>query len=246
MLKWHRLFKNQFRLPEMNENLLLVEDEQALRTALEVRLRAEGYVVDTAADGEEGLQKATNLPFDLIVLDVMLPYRNGLDVCRAVRQLGLATPILILTVRDQIVDKVVGLNLGADDYMTKPFEAAELIARIQALLRRVPIRTGQGVYEFGSIRVDVRRGEVIRDGKKIYLTAREFQLLCYLIERTGSTVPRTELLQSLWGYGAGAFTRTVDTHVASLRQKLEDNPGRPELILTTPGVGYKFVGLSQK
>jgi two-component system alkaline phosphatase synthesis response regulator PhoP len=230
----------------MNENILLVEDEQALRTALEVRLRAEGYVVDTAADGDEGLQKATDLPFDLIILDVMLPFRSGLDVCRGVRQQGMATPILMLTVRDQTVDKVVGLNLGADDYMTKPFESAELIARIQALLRRLPIRTGQGIRQFGSIRVDVRRAEVMRDGKQVYLTSREFQLLCYLMDRTGSTVPRTELLRSLWGYEAGAFTRTVDTHVASLRQKLENNPGRPELILTTPGVGYKFVGSSQK
>src|ERR1700741_2720376 len=161
----------------MNENLLVVEDEQALRTALEVRLRAEGYVVDTAVDGDEALRKATKLPFDLIVLDVMLPYRSGLDVCRGVRQQGLATPILMLTVRDQTVDKVVGLNLGADDYMTKPFEAVELIARIQALLRRLPIRAGQGVRQFGSIRVDVRRAEVTRDGKQIYLTAREFQLL---------------------------------------------------------------------
>ncbi len=230
----------------MNENILLVEDEQALRTALEVRLRAEGYVVDTAADGDEGLQKATDLPFDLIILDVMLPFRSGLDVCRGVRQQGMATPILMLTVRDQTIDKVVGLNLGADDYMTKPFESAELIARIQALLRRLPVRTGQGIRQFGSIRVDVRRAEVMRDGKQIYLTSREFQLLCYLLDRTGSTVPRTELLRSLWGYEAGAFTRTVDTHVASLRQKLENNPGRPELILTTPGVGYKFVGSSQK
>jgi two-component system, OmpR family, alkaline phosphatase synthesis response regulator PhoP len=230
----------------MNENLLVVEDEQALRTALEVRLRAEGYVVDTAVDGDEALRKATELPFDLIVLDVMLPYRSGLDVCRGVRQQGLATPILMLTVRDQTVDKVVGLNLGADDYMTKPFEAVELIARIQALLRRLPIRTGQGIHQFGPLRVDVRRAEVTRDGKQIYLTGREFQLLCYLMERSGSTVPRTELLRSLWGYDASAFTRTVDTHVASLRQKLEENPGRPELILTTPGVGYKFVGSSQK
>jgi two-component system alkaline phosphatase synthesis response regulator PhoP len=229
----------------MNENLLLVEDEQALRTALEVRLRAEGYVVDTAEDGEEGLQKATNLPFDLIILDIMLPRRSGLDVCRGVRQLGLATPILILSVRDETVDKVVGLNLGADDYMTKPFEAAELIARIQALLRRLPIRTGRVIHQFGPISVDVRRAEVTRDGKQIYLTSREFQLLCYLMERAGSTVPRAELLRSLWGYEDGAFTRTVDTHVASLRQKLEGNPGRPEFILTTPGVGYKFVGSSQ-
>ena len=229
----------------MNENILLVEDEQALRTALEVRLRAEGYVVDTAEDGEEGLQKATDLPFDLIILDVMLPYRSGLDICRGVRQQGLATPILILTVRDETIDKVVGLNIGADDYMTKPFEAAELIARIQALLRRLPIRTGRGIHQFGSIRVDVRRAEVSRDGKQIYLTRREFQLLCYLMERAGSTVPRTELLRSLWGYEDGAFTRTVDTHVASLRQKLEDNPQEPVLILTTAGVGYKFMGSSQ-
>src|SRR5580692_13208378 len=174
-MKLRYLFRNLQRPTLMNENVLVVEDEQALRTALEVRLRAEGYVVDTAADGEEGLQKATNLPFDLIILDVMLPYRNGLDVCRAVRQLGLATPILILTVRDQVVDKVVGLNLGADDYMTKPFEAAELIARIQALLRRLPIRTGRGIHQFGPISVDVRRAEVTRDGKQIYLTSREFQ-----------------------------------------------------------------------
>jgi DNA-binding response OmpR family regulator len=230
----------------MNENLLVVEDEQALRTALEVRLRAEGYVVDTAVDGNEGLQKATNLPFDLIILDVMLPYRSGLDVCRGVRQLGLATPILMLTVRDQTIDKVVGLNLGADDYMTKPFEAVELVARIQALLRRLPIGPGQGIRQFGSIRVDLRRAEVTRDGKPIYLSGREFQLLCYLIERTGSTVPRTELLRSVWGYEDGAFSRTVDSHVASLRQKLENDPERPELILTTHGVGYKFVGSSEK
>src|ERR1700730_3878042 len=147
MPKWHRFFRNRLRLAEMNENLLLVEDEQALRTALEVRLRAEGYVVDTAADGEEGLQKATNLPFDLIILDVMLPYRNGLDVCRAVRQLGLATPILILTVRNHFVDNVIRRNLGANDYLSKSLEALELIARIQAILRRLPIRTGQGVYQ---------------------------------------------------------------------------------------------------
>jgi len=230
----------------MNENILLVEDEEALRMTLGDRLRGEGYVVDFAADGNQGFDKATTLPFDLVILDVMLPYRSGFDVCRGVRQLGLATPILILSVRDQIVDKVVGLSLGADDYMTKPFDVAELIARIQALLRRVPFHAGQGVYRFGLIRIDVGRAEVTRDGKHIYLTAREFQLLCYLIERRGIIVPRTELLRSLWGYEAGAFTRTVDTHVAGLRQNLEDNPGRPELILTVPGVGYKFMGLSQK
>lgn len=226
----------------MNENILLVEDEQALRNSLGLRLRSEGYLVDFAEDGQVGLEKATNLPFDLIILDVMLPYRSGFDVCRGIRQLGLATPILMLSVRDQTVDKVVGLNLGADDYMTKPFEAAELIARVEALLRRSPVRTGRGVHQFGSIVVDVPHGEVTRDGKKVYLTGREFQLLCYLMERSGSTVPRKELLRSLWGYDSSAFTRTVDAHVASLRQKLEEDPKRPELILTVSGVGYKFMG----
>jgi two-component system, OmpR family, alkaline phosphatase synthesis response regulator PhoP len=228
----------------MHEHILLVEDEQTLRTALEVRLRAEGYVLDTAVDGEEGLRKATNLPFDLIILDVMLPYRSGFDVCRDVRQSGMATPILMLTVRDQLVDKVVGLNLGADDYMTKPFESAELVARIQALLRRVPIRTGQGVYEIGSIYVNVPRGEVTRNGKLVELTRREFQLLCYLMERKGTPVLRSELLRSIWGYDTSTFTRTVDTHVGSLRRKLEEDPKQPALIVTIPNVGYKFQGSS--
>jgi two-component system alkaline phosphatase synthesis response regulator PhoP len=225
----------------MNENILLVEDDQALRNMLEIRLRAEGYVVDIAKDGLEGLQKATNLPFDLIILDVRMPYRNGFEVCRDVRQEGMATPILILTVKDQVFDKVVGLNLGADDYMTKPFEAAELLARIQAILRRVPVRIGPRVHDFGSIHVDVPRAEVSRDGKPLNLTRREFQLLCYLIERAGTPVSRAELLRSLWGYEASAFTRTVDAHVSSLRQKLEYTPGKPEFILTIPGVGYKFI-----
>ena len=176
----------------------------------------------------------------------MLPYRSGLDICREIRQAGMATPILILTARTQTVDKVVGLKLGADDYVTKPFEAAELIARIETLLRRVPIHTGQGIHEFGSIRVDVRRSEITRDGKPVYLTSREFQLLRYFMERTGSTVPRTELLRSVWGYDSDTLTRTVDTHVASLRQKLEENPKRPEFIVTVAGVGYKFMGLGRR
>ncbi|HYM05345.1 MAG TPA: response regulator transcription factor [Terriglobales bacterium] len=229
----------------MNESILVVEDEQTLRESLQERLRSEGYQVDTAADGSEGLRKATEMPFDLIILDLMLPYKSGLDVCRSVRQQGLATPILMLTVRDQTVDKVVGLNLGANDYMTKPFEAPELIARIQVLLRRTPFHTGQGVHEFGSIRVDVSKGKVTRNGKPIHVTSSEFQVLCYLMERVGRTVPRTELLRSLWGHEDGAYTRTVDVHVASLRQKLEYNPKHPELILTVSGVGYKFVRPSQ-
>jgi two-component system, OmpR family, alkaline phosphatase synthesis response regulator PhoP len=229
----------------MNESILLVEDEKALRTTLRDRLRSEGYVVETAGDGNEGYEKACDHPFDLIILDVMLPRRSGLDVCRDLRAAGMATPILILTVRNETVDKVVGLKLGADDYVTKPFEAAELLARIEALLRRVPVRPGQGVYQFGAIRVDVRDGQVTRDGKPVYLTAREFQLLRYLMERAGSTVPRDELLRSVWGYEADTFTRTVDTHVATLRQKLEENPKKPELIIAVSGVGYRFMGRKQ-
>jgi two-component system, OmpR family, alkaline phosphatase synthesis response regulator PhoP len=226
----------------MNEHILLVEDEEALRTILEVRFRSEGYVLDTAKDGEEGLRRAINEPFDVIILDVMLPLRSGFDVCRDLRLQGLATPILMLSVRDQVVDKVVGLNLGADDYVTKPFDPAELVARVQALLRRVPVRVGEGVHQFGSLVVNSRRSEVTRDGKPIHLTGREFQLLCYLIDRAGTTVPRSELLRSLWGYDAGAFTRTVDVHIRGLREKLEENPERPELIVTVTGVGYKFRG----
>jgi len=161
----------------------------------------------------------------------MLPYRNGFDVCRGVRQLGLATPILMLTVRDQVVDKVVGLNLGADDYMTKPFEAAELIARVQALLRRVPIRTGQGVHQFGSIRVDVRRAEVTRDGSLFISRLASSNFFCYLMERTGSTVLE---LNCCGRCGAMRPVRSLVqsmAHVAGLRQKLEENPARPELFL---------------
>jgi len=226
----------------MNESILLVEDEKALRTTLSDRLRSEGYMVETAGDGREGFEKASSQPFDLIILDVMLPRRSGLDVCRDIRAAGMATPILILTVRNETVDKVVGLKLGADDYVTKPFEAPELLARIEVLLRRVPIYSGQGIHQFGAIRVDVREGQVTKDGKPVYLTAREFQLLRYLMERASSTVSREELLRSVWGYDADTFTRTVDTHIASLRQKLEQNPKKPELILSVSGVGYRFVG----
>jgi two-component system alkaline phosphatase synthesis response regulator PhoP len=226
----------------MNESILIVEDEQALRTTLSDRLRAEGYVVDTAEDGQEGVNKAMSLPFDLIILDVMLPFRSGFDVCRDIRQAGMATPILFLSVKDQTEDKVIGLKLGGDDYVTKPFKAAELLARVEVLLRRVPLHAGTGVHNFGSIRVDLRRGQVSREGQSVYISGREFQLLRYLVEKAGTTIPRAELLRSVWGYDEGMFTRTVDVHIASLRQKLELDSKRPELIVTVPGVGYKFVG----
>jgi two-component system alkaline phosphatase synthesis response regulator PhoP len=226
----------------MNENILLVEDEQALRMTLSDRLQSEGYVVDFSPDGEQGFEKATSLPFDLIILDIMLPRRSGLDVCRDIRLAGLATPILLLTARGQIVDKVAGLKLGADDYVTKPFDTLELMARIEALLRRAPTRIGQGILHFGSIRVDIRGTQVTREGKPVYLSAREFQLLRYFAEHNGITLSRDEILREVWGYEVGTFTRTVDVHVAGLRQKLEKAPKNPEMIMTVPGIGYKFQG----
>ena len=226
----------------MKANILLIEDEQSIRSTLALRLRSEGYVVDTANDGTDGFEKATTSPFDLIILDVNLPDRSGFDICRDVRQAGLATPILFLTARKQTTDKVLGLKLGADDYVTKPFKSAELMARIEVLLRRVPVRSGYGVHQFGPIRVDLRRAEVTRDGSLLYLSAREFQLLRYFIERAEATIPRSELLQSIWGYSEKTLTRTVDMHVSSLREKVEQNPKCPELIVTVQGVGYKFMG----
>lgn len=226
----------------MNENILIIEDEEALRMTLSDRLRSEGYIVEFAADGEQGYEKATRSPFDLIILDIMLPRISGLEVCRGIRQAGLATPILVLTARGQTVDKVAGLKLGADDYVTKPFDTMELIARIEALLRRSNTRVGQGVYKFGAIRVDLRGTEVSRDGETVSLTAREFQLLRYLIEHQGATLSRPDILRKVWGYDTNTFTRTVDVHIASLRQKLEESPKKPKWILTVPGLGYKFQG----
>jgi len=228
----------------MPESLLLIEDEAALRMTLGDRLRKEGYVVDSASDGEEGLGKATKLPFDLIVLDIMLPRIDGFAVCRSLRDAGLITPVLMLTAKGRTAEKVNGLKIGADDYVTKPFEMAELLARIQALLRRVPTRTEStshgDVYEFGGVRVDVRGTEVVRDGAVVDLSAREFQLLRFFLENPGVTLSREELLTRVWGYHASTFTRTVDVHVSSLRQKLEAAPRQPRFFLTVQGIGYKF------
>jgi two-component system alkaline phosphatase synthesis response regulator PhoP len=226
----------------MPDSILLVEDEEALRMTLGDRLRSEGYGVDYAVDGVEGLAKATALPFDLILLDVMLPKRSGLEVCRDIRKAGLITPILMLTALGQTTDKVAGLKIGADDYVTKPFNMQELMARVEALLRRSPSRPNvpPGVYTFGSVRVDLRGTEVQRDGKVVILSAREFQLLRYFIEHAGATLSREELLTQVWGYNEQTFTRTVDVHVAGLRQKLEPEPKQPRFFLTVQGLGYKF------
>jgi len=228
----------------MERRILLIEDEPGLVLTLTDRLVREGYAVESATDGETGLARASSGAFDLIILDLMLPRRSGLDVCRQLRQSGVETPILMLTARSQVVDKVVGLQLGGDDYLTKPFDMMELLARVEALLRRAargPVTSG-AVYSFGPVRVDFKSAEVTRDGQPVVLSAREFQLLRYLIENRGRVVSREELLKDVWGYHALPSTRTVDVHMAWLRQKLEANPKHPEFILTLRGLGYKFAG----
>ncbi len=222
--------------------ILLVEDEPGLVMALTDRLRGEGYAVDSCGDGESGLSQASGNPYDLIILDVMLPQKSGFDVCRKLRQNGIETPILMLTARTQVVDKVVGLQIGADDYVTKPFAMMELLARIEALLRRAPQShaASAGSYRFGNVQVDFRSAVVTRGDQKISLSAREFHLLRYLIEHRGAIVTREELLTEVWGYEALPSTRTVDVHMAWLRQKLENNPKYPEYIQTIRGLGYKF------
>lgn len=227
----------------MTERILLVEDEEDLRMTLSDRLKAEGYSADTAADGEEGLRKAVQNSHDLIILDVMLPKKNGFDVCRDIRNAGIVTPIIMLTARGQLVDKVLGLKIGADDYLTKPFELLELLARIEAHIRRsaVPAAKEADVLQFGPIHIDLRGTTVLRQGKPVPLSAREFRLLRYFAQNPGTTLSREVLLKEVWGYSEDTFTRTVDVHVGSLRQKLEKDPKQPALIVTVPGLGYKFV-----
>ncbi len=228
----------------MNHRVLLVEDEPGLVLTLSDRLRSEGYDVAVAEDGESGQMAAVSNKFDVIIMDVMLPRKNGFDVCRDLRSQGIQTPILMLTARGQVVDKVVGLKLGADDYLTKPFEVLELLARIEALLRRSPNtqNTIKDNYSFGDVRVDFRRAETLREGNNVELSALEFKLLQYFIAHRGVTLSRDELLDEVWGYDAMPTTRTVDVHIAWLRQKLEQNPRRPQFIVTVHGLGYKFTG----
>jgi two-component system, OmpR family, alkaline phosphatase synthesis response regulator PhoP len=225
------------------KRLLLIEDEPGLVLTLRDRLTREGYAFETCSDGESGLERAARESFDLVLLDVMLPRLNGFDVLRELRKRGVDTPVIMLTAKGQVVDKVVGLKLGADDYVTKPFEMVELLARIEAKLRRAPTlaHPSEG-YHFDDLRVDFRRAEVLKGGEPLELSAREFQLLKYFIEHRGATLTREELLNEVWGYNAMPSTRTVDVHVAWLRQKIEPNPRHPQYILTVHGMGYKFAG----
>jgi two-component system alkaline phosphatase synthesis response regulator PhoP len=225
--------------------ILLVEDEKGLILTLTDRLNSEGFEVDSAADGMLGFEKAQAGKYDLIILDVMLPKKNGYDVCRDLRQKGIETPVLMLTAKGETIDKVLGLKLGADDYLTKPFEVIELLARVEALLRRRPVQTNgraNGAFCFGDITVDFKRAEVTRDTRPVDLSAMEFKLLQHLIENCGVVHSRDQLLDAVWGYDATPSTRTVDVHIAWLRQKLESNPKHPNFIQTVHGMGYKFSG----
>ena len=226
------------------KRILLVEDEPGLAMSLADRLGHEGYVVETAEDGELGLRKATREAFDLVLLDLMLPKKSGFEVLREMRRSGVETPTLVLTARSQLLDKVLGFKLGADDYMVKPFEVEELLARIEARLRRsidAPLAIAPDAYHFGAVDADFRKTEVRKAGEPVELSAMELMLLRYFVSHRGQTLSREELLKAVWGYDHPPTTRTVDVHVASLRRKLENNPLHPEYILTIHRLGYKFV-----
>jgi two-component system alkaline phosphatase synthesis response regulator PhoP len=226
----------------MNPRILLVEDEPGLVLTLSDLLAAEGYEVESATDGPTGLARAANGQFDLVILDVMLPGKNGLEVCRELRQRGKDVAVLMLTAKTQLTDRVVGLKLGADDYLAKPFEPPELLARIEALLRRVKKQNLPRVarFQFGNVEVDFERGDARKSGVPVSLTGKELELLRCLIDRRGNVVSREELLEGVWEYQPGVSSRTIDVHIAWLRQKLEDTPQSPRHIHTVRGVGYRF------
>jgi len=228
----------------VNKRILLIEDEATLSLLLQERLEKEGYSVATCKDGEQGLAHALRGAFDLLLLDIRLPGRNGFDVCRELRRHGINVPVLMLTARGDVKDRVKGLKIGADDYLVKPFDATELLARIEALLRRaknLPPQSMDSVFCFGSVIVDVNKEEVLRDGTPVELTAKEFGLLRYFISNPNERLSRQALLEQVWGYKQVLNTRTVDFHVAQLRQKLEADPKEPRHILTVFRSGYKFV-----
>jgi len=222
--------------------ILLVEDEPNLRRTLTDLLKSDGYFVESSGDGIEGQELAMKNPFDVIILDVMLPSRNGFEVCRRLRESGNNTPILMLTARRELNNKVQGFKAGSDDYLTKPFETPELEARIEALLRRASkgARAEMKFYDFDGIHVDFAKSEISKNGRTTPLGERESRLLRYLIERKGTVLSRDELLQDVWGYKSIPLTRTVDVHIAWLRQKIEDDPKNPQYIVTVHGQGYRF------
>jgi two-component system alkaline phosphatase synthesis response regulator PhoP len=230
----------------MPRRILVVEDEEALCMTLGDRLRNEGYHVDFANDGAEGFQMLQTGHFDLAIIDLMLPIRSGLDLCNDARRAGFHIPIIMLTAKSQVTDKIVGLKMGADDYVCKPFDTAELMARIEAQLRRsdrLPKNSQLPqplIFQLGDVVLDTGSVRATRDGRVLNLTAKEFQLLHYFAQHRGKTISREELLLKVWDQKADTLTRTVDMHIAVLRQKIERNTKQPELIVTVPGFGYRM------
>jgi DNA-binding response OmpR family regulator len=222
--------------------ILIVEDEPDMVLGLKDNFEFEGYEVITAPDGAAGLERARTHKPDLIILDIMLPKLSGLEVCKTLRSEGVQTPIIMLTARGQEIDKVVGLELGADDYVTKPFSIREVLARVRAILRRSEGgKKRLSRYHFADVDLDFETYAATKGGAALELSPREFDLLRYLIERKGETVTRDSLLEDVWGYESYPSTRTVDTHVAKLRAKIGDSGSEPRYILTIHGAGYKFV-----
>jgi DNA-binding response OmpR family regulator len=230
--------------PQPNaRKVLIVEDDQAMAVALRDGFSYEGYSVQVARDGQTGLKLASERGLDLVILDVMLPRLSGLDVCRRLRSEGNSTPIIMLTARGQEIDKVLGLKTGADDYVTKPFSFLELMARVEAVLRRVS-KTSDEIEsaQFGDVEINFRTFEARKGGRAVELSPREYKMMRYFVEHRGEVVTRDELLDHVWGYTGLPLTRTVDMHIAKLRQKIEDTPGDPRHIITIHRVGYKFTG----
>ena len=223
--------------------ILIVEDEPAMVAGLRDNFEFEGYQVLSAPDGVAGLERALKDTPDLVILDVMMPRMSGLDVCKQLKLKRPSIPIIMLTARGQEVDKVVGLELGADDYVTKPFSIRELLARVKAVLRRAQaLPSDKDRYAFGDVEVDVRKCQVSRKGKALDFSSKEFDLLKYFLCHSGEAISRDKLLEEVWGYDKFPTTRTVDAHIVRLRQKLEPKPDDPHFFLTVHGVGYKFVG----
>jgi DNA-binding response OmpR family regulator len=228
----------------MQSRILIIEDESYLRHTLTHLLQSHGYTVQSSGDGIEGQELAVRHAFDLIILDVMLPSRSGFDICRYLRWNGINTPILLLTARNELGNKVDGFKSCADDYLTKPFETPELQVRVEALLRRgFKAATSElQSYELDGMLVDFRRSRLIKNGKITVLSQRECRLLRYFIERKGIILSRDELLQEVWGYREAPLTRTVDAHISGLRRKIENDPKDPQFIVTVPTEGYRFAG----
>ena len=227
----------------MKPRILIVEDEPDMARGLQFNLEARGYLVDIAVNGEAGIQAVAAARPDLVLLDVMLPKRDGYDVCRTLRQSHRDLPIVMLTAKGREDDVVLGLKLGADDYVKKPFSVAELIARIETVLRRSAVaRTGPARAEFGAIAVDFEKHEASRAGVAVELTPKEFEMLRYFVVHRGAVVSRDALLDAVWGYSSTPNTRTIDTHIVKLRQKIEADPSNPRHLITVHGLGYKFLG----